>query len=207
MKPAGDVIENQTVRPAFPLPRSRRGFSLVELALAVGITSFCILTIIALLPTGLRSAMTASRESFAVNIGSGILADLKSSASYAADNAINPLPTSGTVIYKLNLPTTAGTAVQYPLYLDNGGNVVPPAQAQFLAILTLISPGAGSPVAGLPKPAVQAHLFITWPAQANAALTPGSHAYTLANASTDLRSQVINFSGSVELAGTIDLEQ
>ncbi|MEI9997775.1 MAG: hypothetical protein WDO13_00655 [Verrucomicrobiota bacterium] len=185
-------------------PRQTRGFSLVELALAVGITSFCLLTLLALLPTGLHSADTASRQGTAVNIGAGILADLKSTASYAADNSLTTLP--ATTRYAISLPTSAG-AIQYALYLDNGGNVTPAAQAQYLAILTLISQNTAGTTPGLPKPAVLAQLFITWPAQANPSMSAGQHAYTPGSPGSDLRAQVKNFSGLVELAGTVDLEQ
>jgi hypothetical protein len=200
------------------------GFSLVELAIAVGVTSFCLLTLLALLPTGLRSADSASRQSTAINIGNGIFADLKTTAAYAAANSSGSLPL--TTRYNLNIPTSTGptpSGVQYALYLDNNGNdldihgnVLAASQAQFLAILTLLPQATSSttPLAGLPKPAVLAQLLIAWPAAASAnpplvspSATPTAHIYAPGTPSTDLRAQLVNYTGLVEVAGTVDLEQ
>jgi len=46
---------------------SRKAFSLVEVVLALGLVSFCLLAIVGLLPTGLRSVKNASAEAAAVN--------------------------------------------------------------------------------------------------------------------------------------------
>ena len=207
------------MRPVAELPIEKRvrafgsaGFSLVEVALAVGITSFCLLTLLALLPTGLRSADAASRQSMAVSLGNGILSDLKATAAYAAANSTTTLP--NTTRYQLGIPTTAGTDVQYALYLDENGNVIAPGQSQFLAVLTLIPQSTSGTTAagGLPKPAVLAQLVIIWPAVADASvMTPASpptqNSYTPGTASTDLRAKLQNYNGVVEMAGTVDLEQ
>jgi uncharacterized protein (TIGR02598 family) len=201
-----------TIRAHRRSPRTRKAFSLVEVALAVGVTSFCLLTLIALLPTGLRSADAASRQSVAVNLGNGIFTDLKTTAAYASANSITS-SYPATTRYGLNIPTTAGTTYQYALYLDNNGNSVPAASAQFLAVLTLMCPNVNpgpniTTGAGLPKPAVIGPLVITWPAAANPSFSTNQITATgTPTASSDLRAQLKNYNGIVEMAGTVDLEQ
>lgn len=53
----------------------RPGFSLVEVVLALGIASFALVTIVALLPVGLKMASESENESRAVNILSAVAAD------------------------------------------------------------------------------------------------------------------------------------
>ncbi len=60
--------------------RSKRSaaFSLVEVTLALGICSFCLIALIGLLPSGLSATADANRETTALSVASAILADLQS---------------------------------------------------------------------------------------------------------------------------------
>lgn len=55
--------------------RSTRGFSLIEVVLALGIAAFAIVVIVGLLPVGLKLTRESEDESRAVNILSAIIAD------------------------------------------------------------------------------------------------------------------------------------
>ena len=53
------------------------GFSLVEVVLAIGVASFCLLTVLALLPTGLKTNQIATDSTKANQVISQIIADLR----------------------------------------------------------------------------------------------------------------------------------
>ena len=58
---------------------SRRlwGFSLVEVTLALGVVSLCLVTILGLVPIGLRTNQNASSQTVAANILSAVIADMR----------------------------------------------------------------------------------------------------------------------------------
>ena len=60
------------------LPHSCNGFSLVEVALALGIMTFCLVPLMALMPVGLSSNQTAIEQTAAGNIATSIANDLLS---------------------------------------------------------------------------------------------------------------------------------
>ena len=60
-----------------------QGFSLVEVALALAVAAFCLLTLIALLPVGLQSYQKASNESVMVNLATMVVRDLQATATSA----------------------------------------------------------------------------------------------------------------------------
>ena len=51
---------------------SKSGFSLVEVVIAMGIFSFCIVAIVGLLPVGMNSVRSVSNENNAIHIASSI---------------------------------------------------------------------------------------------------------------------------------------
>lgn len=59
----------------------RRAFSLVEVVLALGITSFALIALVSLLPAGLRLVGESDDESRAVNLVAELIAD-RSASSY-----------------------------------------------------------------------------------------------------------------------------
>jgi type II secretory pathway pseudopilin PulG len=66
-------------------PRRRRhqprGFSLVEVTVAIGITAFCLLAVVGLLPTGLKSIKSANEQAGAANVLGSIADALRNAAS------------------------------------------------------------------------------------------------------------------------------
>lgn len=59
---------------------SCRGFSLIEVTMALGIVAFGVLAIFSLLPTGLTLARESSDETVAVNVLSALTADIANSS-------------------------------------------------------------------------------------------------------------------------------
>ena len=64
-------------------PKMRRGFSLVEVTLALGIITFGLIAVMGLLPTGLRLAKQSADEVAAVSIMTGISVSLEKAGSTA----------------------------------------------------------------------------------------------------------------------------
>lgn len=83
----------------------RRGFSLIEVVLALGIMSFALLSVMALLPIGIKSNKISTEETFAVNLLTTLEEDLRGT---------HPLANSGnSQIFNLKMPyvLTAGRPV------------------------------------------------------------------------------------------------
>lgn len=70
---------------------NRFAFSLVEVVFALGISSFAIISIIALMPIGLQSSRTSIEESAALNILSAVVADRRATP-FTNASAIYQLP-------------------------------------------------------------------------------------------------------------------
>lgn len=135
-----------------------RGFSLVEISLALGIAAFCLVAIFALLPIGLKGNLESSEETAATGVLSLVVADLSASPATippgAATNSRQfaiPIPAS---------PVTAATAVP-PLYFSESGfdGSSRLASSQFRLDVTFL-PTAGA------KSATLARVKASWPAAA-----------------------------------------
>jgi len=57
-------------------PHSRPAFSLIEVVIALGIASFCLITVFALLPMGINTNQNAFEQTAAAGIATAIAADL-----------------------------------------------------------------------------------------------------------------------------------
>jgi hypothetical protein len=61
--------------------RGMRAFSLVEVALALGVAAFCLVTVFALLPTAFNIQAQSASETGSIVIGSAIESDLRATPS------------------------------------------------------------------------------------------------------------------------------
>lgn len=88
----------------------RSGFSLIEVAIALGIASFVLIVLIGMFPVGLASHRDAERETLAVSIMNSVVADLKNSPTNQATTlyGISPHPLAG-----------AGTAATTNYFAEN----------------------------------------------------------------------------------------
>jgi uncharacterized protein (TIGR02598 family) len=131
--------------------RSQKAFSLVELTLAMGVSSFCLLSILGVLPVGLASNQNSRERTAAASLARGIVADLRALAQ-------TPSLTSSPQ-YALQLSRAFSE-----VYLAEDGTKLPDKEnARYLATVTT---NASSPTAFV-------NIRITWPAAATAADAPG----------------------------------
>jgi uncharacterized protein (TIGR02598 family) len=117
----------------------KSAFSLVEIALALGVISICFLAIYGLLPIALASQRAATNQSIAAYIVSAVYSDMKSASA-------------GTPSSQFKI--TDGT--DSVLYFDAYGDVTVTPNEQVYRLTITFSNAGGSPV--------RVHLLLTSPA-------------------------------------------
>jgi len=141
--------------------KSKRGFSLVEVALALGVASFCLIPLVALLPLGLSSNQSASSQVAAAGLLRAIAADLKATPQVSSYNTITNSP-----LYGFKIPDSSGTTV----YVDDAGNYSSSLSAQSryrIRVTTVAQPSSATD-----KSVTLQRIQISWPA--NSGKTLGS---------------------------------
>lgn len=128
-----------------------RGFSLVEISIALGVAAFCLLAIVGLLQTGLASEQTTVGKTAAWGILSSVSADLHATPLTNAVSASYGLSLSNAASPQTLFFTKAGVPT------GPAGNA-PTAESYFRASVGLQPPGANSTAPTL------ARLLVTWPA-------------------------------------------
>jgi uncharacterized protein (TIGR02598 family) len=168
--------------------RSRRGFSLVEVSLAVGVAGFCLLSLFGLLPLGLSSNQTSLEQTMAGNIAGAIVADLRCAQplvtgssprfGFNIPGAQSPSPTIASTPQTLYL-TANGTAIGV---VGNNPVISGTAIPVYRATVGFAPPSSGQ------RTATAVRLIVTWPALAdsNPSLWPS------------------NYTGSCEVDTTLD---
>lgn len=140
----------KTLRPFQP---GRRAFSLVEVAIALGIAVFCLLTVVALLPAGLDAVRSSRDEDGAARCLEQIALALRS-ATTTADGQYRA---SGNYAKLIWTPAKGLGLTQEDLSIDG----VPAADAldQRLVARVEIAPSSGTPTS-------QALVSVAWPKHA-----------------------------------------
>jgi uncharacterized protein (TIGR02598 family) len=126
----------------------RQAFSLVEVVFALGIATFAVLAIAALLPAGIQSANYSLEESGALNVLSEAVADRQAM----------PL-TNATTIYHLPLLTPTMAPITNTFWVgDNNQYSATSSQARYRVTCSFTPPAAGTlnPYLGYFK--------VSWPA-------------------------------------------
>ena len=59
--------------------QSQAAFSLVEVTLALGVAAFCLIAVFGLVPVGVQTNRNATSQTFATNILSGVVSDIRAS--------------------------------------------------------------------------------------------------------------------------------
>lgn len=75
----------------------KRGFSLIEVVLALAIVSFCLVLLVGLLPIGLKTNQISSEEFRAMNLMTALITDVEATPQTERNSRIyqvNPLPSS-----------------------------------------------------------------------------------------------------------------
>jgi uncharacterized protein (TIGR02598 family) len=131
-------------------PQRRSGFSLIEVTLALGVVSFCLVPLFALLPLGMNTSQNASQQAAATEVATAISADLQAS------------PIIGGTSSRFGIPVQSGSST---LFIAQDGSVVTGSRtaglsSKYRATLT-ISPDASDTTL------LKVWIFVTWPALAD----------------------------------------
>lgn len=139
---------------------SQRAFSLIEVALALGIAAIALVAIIGLIPIGLNSNQASSEQTAAAGLAAGIVADLQATPVEIPPEVKNslryqvPLPISGNTSHSLFLREDGALA---------GGIDTDASQdARYRATLFITAPTDAKQ-----KSATLVRVLITWPAMAD----------------------------------------
>lgn len=128
---------------------ARRGFSLVEVTIALGIASFCLLGIVGMLPVGLSSKRDSTASLLASGVVNSVVTDL-----HSLDSSTSATTTPA---FKFDL---ANSGVQ-TRFLDKDGQDVGTSwqpDAIYRLSVKLTPPTAGE------RTATKARIIVAWPA-------------------------------------------
>ncbi len=143
------------VKPS--LVRARQAaFSLVEVTLALGIAAFCLIAIFGLIPAGLKSNQTASRQVSANGILSMVTADLRATPSTTP-------PGGAATSQQFSIPIPANPVVASPtattLYFSSDGQIkTTAAGSRYRVTATFLPNGSNA------RAATFVNLKASWPA-------------------------------------------
>ena len=105
---------------------STRGFSLIEVTIALGIATFCLVALFALLPIGLNTNRDTIEQTVATSIAANIASDIRASLQAQAEAKRNPLVMAPdgnqSVNYKVKLPFDANGALNVGAGENGFGN-------------------------------------------------------------------------------------
>ena len=128
---------------------SRRAFTLVEVVLALGVLTFAVLLLLALVPAGLQTNRDTREESMATNIVGAMIADWR---------AVGQTTNASTVFRFPAL--SAGSSATNTIWISDTGQPVAAAAARYRVAYRLTAPAAGS------LAPYYVNFTVSWPAQA-----------------------------------------
>jgi uncharacterized protein (TIGR02598 family) len=146
---------------------SNRAFTLVEVSLALGVASFCLLSIVGLLPVGLTSNQASIEQTMAVNISSAIVSDLRTA---------QPMGANSSPRFGLPIPPAGAAASTHTVYLASDGTATavdnPPATSgssvsRYRATVLFYPPQNNAQQSAGQRTATGVRVLITWPALAD----------------------------------------
>lgn len=150
--------------------KNPRAFSLVEVTLALGVSSFCLVALLGLVPVGLKSNQFTREQAAALNVARSLLTDLQNVPANPAGSpgvhgvnvreAGEAADTVPQVIYFSETPSSSGA--HFSATLDSG--------SRYRIAVTMTPPAAGQ------RGATMVHVRVAWPA---AAETPSGSVETL----------------------------
>lgn len=180
----GATAKYQNARHMLPPLRRTAGFSLVEVALAIGVAAFCLIAVLGLLPTSLKTQQASAQQTIANEIASEILGDLRAdirlppgqASKEGGDGQCGEVSnTNGGSGFGLH-GHWAQMCTPDTLYFDQHGNWLqlngtPPAGATFRSKITYLFPPNSSTAV--------ANIVVSWPAQVDpATVTPAGSVQT-----------------------------
>jgi hypothetical protein len=164
----------------------KAAFSLVEVAFAVGVASFCLITIIALIPAGITANQSSIEQTQATSLLSAIVADLRSAPAPTSAAAAGPFLSPR---YQIPLPRAADaatTAPGYSLFLQEDGtlsgtlnaNADPTKNPRYRVLINFYPPGTNPALNSKSLAATRARILITWPALSDATVSAAPSKFT-----------------------------
>lgn len=114
---------------------NRHAFSLIEVTVAIGIVAFCLISIVALLPAGLKSVKNANAEAAAAEA----LEQISSAIREAATNSDGDYVANG-AFSDLTWKTDGATLPAKTYYFNLAGQPTNSASARLVAYVQLTSP-------------------------------------------------------------------
>lgn len=154
-------------------------FTLVEVSLAMGVASFCLLSVLGLVPVGITSNQNASEQTAAVGIATAVSADLHGTHTTGRT----------TSRFGFVIPPAGGNSVQTLFFSQDGTPIESQALAQGTAVTysitthpryraTVTCQAEDSNVPASPTPrnkTFKVRVQITWPAVADFTTAPPSN--------------------------------
>ena len=137
-------------------------FSLVEVALALGIAAFCLVAVLGLVPLGVDAGQVASDQTTASDILSHVIADLRATPATSP-----PGRAAATIEYALPIPANATVPVPTVLYFGSTARqfcALPLSGTSRFRLTVRFLPTTGGRAATL------ATLLVSWPAQVDPAV-------------------------------------
>jgi uncharacterized protein (TIGR02598 family) len=133
------------------------GFSLVEVVLALAVSAFALITIMALLPAGLGASKDSSAQTEAMNLAIGVVSDLRQTPTALAIADSSSALTSVSPRYGIDVTKAATT-----LYLDSNGNssTALTAASHYKVMVNLTQPSTGV------HTSTYGNVQFVWPAEA-----------------------------------------
>ncbi len=101
-----------------PAARTPAAFSLIEVVLALGLTSFCLIALLGLLPVGLHSNQDAIQQAEASDVLSAAISDL-----YATPSTTPPGMATNSCQFRIPIPAnpvTASSVISTLYFVGNG---------------------------------------------------------------------------------------
>jgi prepilin-type N-terminal cleavage/methylation domain-containing protein len=147
-------------------PKTRRGFSLVEVTLALGVAAVCLVTIFGLLPVGLQTNRNATQETASSDIVGAVIADLRATPVTTPRGGATTTPQFAIVIPSnpISAPVTSNL-----FFTSEGQNSTSAtSNSRYRFTITFLPNGPGS------RHATPVDLKMTWPATANPRDAEGS---------------------------------
>jgi type II secretory pathway pseudopilin PulG len=161
-----------------------RGFSLVELTLAIGVAAFCFIAVFGLIPVGVQTNRNSTSETQATTIIALAIADLRATQIGAQFGSpmfgFFPIPTDPTsppqfvapdfVPCSGNPPQTSSTSqVKYIDSVGQSSTSFNASTSRYRLIVTFVKNTTATSTTG----ALYVHLKVTWPAAIDpCAVTP-----------------------------------
>ena len=145
--------------------RNRSGFSIVEIALALGVAAVCLVTIFALLPIGLQTTQNADQELASGDLIGSVIADLRATPVTTPPGNATTSPK-----FAISIPANpVGLSTTTTLFFNSEGQSSTSliSNSRYQLTITFL-PNTGS------RSATLIGLKVTWPAAASPANAAGS---------------------------------